>query len=97
MRLDEFTLPAGVTFEPFRHLSPSDVTVDSLIQPSVLCVHLKSSKTDTTGAGVDIFIRRTYDSQSSDGSVTVSSSKGFLPRPSVLLARWLASYSASLC
>jgi hypothetical protein len=52
LRSGEFTLPAGVKFDPSRHLSPSDVTIDSLILPSV-CIHLKSSKTDTSGAVVN--------------------------------------------
>ena len=58
----KFTLPAGVKFDPSRHLSPSDVIVDNLIQPSVLCIHLKSSKTDTMGAGVNLFVGQTYNS-----------------------------------
>ena len=62
MRSGEFTLLPGVSFDLSRHLSPSDVTVDNVSQLSIVCVHLKVSKTDTTGAGVDIFIGRTYNS-----------------------------------
>ena len=62
MHSGKFTLPPGVSFDPSRHLFPSDVTVDSVNQPSIVCVHLKASKTDTTGAGIDIFISRTYNS-----------------------------------
>ena len=62
MHSGEFILPPGVTFDLIRHLSPSDMTVDSVSQPSILCIHLKTSKTDTTGAGVDIFTDRIYNS-----------------------------------
>jgi hypothetical protein len=87
-----YTSPAGVRFDPSRHLSSSDVTIDNLIQPSVMCIHLKSC---TTGAGVDW--SDPQFSLSGDGNVSVPSVKGVLPRSSFLLARWLASYSTSFC
>ena len=43
------------------HLSWGDVTVDNHSSPSIVCVHLKRSKCDQFGKGVDVFIGRTYD------------------------------------
>ena len=57
MRSGEFTV-AG-EFDPSRHLSPADISVDSWSSPSWVCVHLKQSKTDPFRRGVDVHLRRT--------------------------------------
>ena len=62
MRSGEITVPSGVSFDQSRHLTPRDISVDSMVSPSVLRVHLKSSKTDPTRRGVGLFIGRTFNS-----------------------------------
>ena len=41
------------------HLLFADLAVDNLAQPSMLRIHLKVSKTDTFGRGVDMVIGKT--------------------------------------
>ena len=60
-RLGELLVEPGVTFDPARHLSGSDVAVDSRDTPTLLKVHLKTFKTDQLRKGVDIFIGKTGD------------------------------------
>lgn len=62
MRSGELTIPAGVTFDPTIHLTPKDITVDDIHQPTILRIHLKASKTDVTRQGVDLFVGRTRNS-----------------------------------
>lgn len=61
MRSGELVTPAGVPFNPELHLTPLDIAVDSLQNPRALRIHLKSSKTDQTRQGVDLFIGRTFN------------------------------------
>lgn len=61
MRSGELTLPPGTAFDPSIHLSPSDIAVDDSLNPTVLRVHLKASKTDQTRSGTDLYIGRTYN------------------------------------
>ena len=57
MRSGEFTVDGE--FDPSRHLSPVDISVDSWSSPSWVCVHLKQSKTDPFRRGVDVYLGRT--------------------------------------
>lgn len=41
-------------YDPESHLSEEDVSLDSLIEPSVVCIHTKASKTDPFCKGVCI-------------------------------------------
>ena len=59
MRSGEITPPH---FDASQHPTPLDIAVDDRANPKSLKVHLKSSKTDRTRKGVDLFIRRTYNS-----------------------------------
>ena len=43
------------------HLSFSDVAIDDPQNPSIMLVHLKTSKTDSFRKGVDIFLGRTHN------------------------------------
>ena len=61
MRSGELVLPAGATFDPAKHLSPTDVAVDNIANPSIMRIRLKSSKTDQTRAGIDLFVGRTHN------------------------------------
>ena len=58
-RSSEITAPSLTTFDPSVHLSWGDVTVDDRTRPTSLRVHLKRSKCDQFGAGVDVHIGRT--------------------------------------
>ena len=57
----EITVPSVSAFSPNRHLCWGDVSVDSRDTPTMLRVHLKVSKCDQFGQGVDVFIGRTED------------------------------------
>ena len=54
----EFTIPSDSAFDPSQHLCPADISVDSHVQPSLLRVHLKQSKTDPFHQGINIFLGR---------------------------------------
>ena len=54
-RAGEITIPSKATL----HLAWGDVSVDSIHQPRLLKTHLKVSKCDQTGRGVDVFMGRT--------------------------------------
>ena len=62
LRSGEFTLPAGTTFNPNLHLTPRDIQVDDIKKPTMLKVHLKSSKIDQERNGLDLFIGQTKNS-----------------------------------
>jgi hypothetical protein len=59
MRSGEFTIPASNAYDSNRHLSVSDIAVDSHTNPTMLSVRLRVSKTDPFGAGVTIYLGRT--------------------------------------
>ena len=46
LRCSEFTVPSLANYDPRRHLSLSDISVDNTASPSVLYVSIKASKTD---------------------------------------------------
>ena len=62
MRSGELTVPTGSIFDCTIHLTPRDITVDDLQRPTMLKIHVKSSKTDPTRKGVDLFVSRTGNS-----------------------------------
>ncbi len=47
------------SFDPKCHLTFGDVSVDDLVAPKLLRVHLKCSKTDPFRKGVDVFVVKT--------------------------------------
>ena len=53
------TSPDVGDFDPGQHLSVSDVMVDEVINPKVVTVHIKQSKTDPFRQGVSIFLSKT--------------------------------------
>ena len=59
LRAGEFTSQPGQDFEPSSSLTPEDIAVDDHSNPSMVCIHLKCSKTDPFRHGVDIFLGRT--------------------------------------
>jgi len=61
-RSGEFVISAGTKFDSKLHLTSKDISVGHMKNPSTLIVHIKSSKTDPTRKGVDLFIGRTWNS-----------------------------------
>jgi hypothetical protein len=60
LRCAEFTAPSVKQFNPETHLCLRDISahrVDGRVQ--TVALHLKVSKTDQFGKGVDIFLERT--------------------------------------
>ena len=60
-RAGEITVPTASSFDAAKHLAWGDVAVDSIECPQTLKIHLKKSKTDQLGRGVDIYIGKTED------------------------------------
>ena len=58
-RSGELTVPSSTAYDEGAHLSFPDLSVDSLDEPQLLKVKVKSSKTDPFRVGVDIYIGRT--------------------------------------
>ena len=48
-------------FDGSWHLTPRDISVDSIKNPFILKIHLKASKTDQTKVGLDLYICRTHN------------------------------------
>ena len=55
----EITAPTEKAFDSTKHLGWGDVTIDSTEDPQLLKVHLKKSKSDQLGKGVDAYIGKT--------------------------------------
>lgn len=60
-RMGEITSPSATGFDPATHLMVADIAVDSLQAPSMVQLHLKRSKTDQLGRGVNVVVGRTDD------------------------------------
>ena len=52
----EITVATHSAFQPHMHLAWEDVSVDSVEKTKILRVHLKVSKCDQFGNGIDIFL-----------------------------------------
>ena len=59
MRSGEFTLTSTTAFNPTCHLSVQDVAIDSHLNPTLVQLHLKQSKTDQFCQGAFIYLSRT--------------------------------------
>ena len=55
-RSGEITVPSQNAFDPRKHLSWGDIAVDNQLQPTMLRVMLKHSKTDQLGKGVEVYV-----------------------------------------
>ena len=59
LRSGEFTAPEDGGFDPGQHLSFSDIAADSFLDPKVLSIRIKQSKTDPFRLGITIFVGKT--------------------------------------
>ena len=61
LRSGEFTMPSLGSFDPAVHLTAQDihVAVDDVANPSMLYIHLKSSKCDQSRKGITLCVGRT--------------------------------------
>ena len=57
-RSGEITLSSKTAFNPTVHLAWGDVAIDNRQASTILKVHLKRSKSDQLGKGVDVFVGR---------------------------------------
>ena len=55
-RSGEITVPSLTSFDTSKHLAWGDIALDSIDNPQTLKVHLKISKTDQLGRGVDVYV-----------------------------------------
>ena len=58
-RSGEATVPTQSSYDPDVHLSISDISLDSAVNPRALIVRVKASKTDPFRTGVDVYLGRT--------------------------------------
>ena len=58
-RSGEITVPNAQNYDPSIHLSWGDLAVDNPANPTAIRVHLKQSKCDQFGQGVNVFVGRT--------------------------------------
>ena len=58
MRAGEFTIPDDSSFDPSVHLCWGDLAVDNPIDPAILSVTLKASKTDPFRRSITLYIGR---------------------------------------
>ncbi len=58
LRAGEFTVPDDSSFDPSVHLCWGDLAVDKPVNPAVLSVTLKASKTDPFRKGITLYIGR---------------------------------------
>ena len=60
-RSGEITVPLQGSFDPSAHLGWGDIAINDRSSPTILKVHLKRSKCDQLGKGVDAIIGHTHD------------------------------------
>ena len=65
LRSGETCSPSDKAYDPSANLSFSDVAIDDPQNPSIMRVHLKTSKTDPFRKGVDVFLGRNLHTMSS--------------------------------
>ncbi len=59
LRAGELTVPGDSQFDPGAHLTPQDIAIDDPVQPTLMRVTIKQSKTDPLRQGVDLYVGRT--------------------------------------
>ena len=61
LRSGEFTCLTTTSFDSAKHLTYQDIAINSRHNPTIMRVHLKYSKTDQLGQGLDIYIGATHN------------------------------------
>ena len=59
LRSGEVTVPSVKEYDPQAHLSEGDVSLDNPINPTIVRVHIKASKTDPFHHGVYVYLGKT--------------------------------------
>ena len=59
LRVSGFTVPNQATYDPDTHLSPADISLDNKVNPSLIVVHIKQSKTDLFRKGITLYLGAT--------------------------------------
>ena len=86
-RSGELTIPSVRGFDPASHLSWGDVSVDSAEHPKCAKIHLKRSKCDPMGKGVDVYLGGSGDEVCPIAAlVEYVASRGSAPGPFFMLA-----------
>ena len=81
-RLGELLLDKDATYLEAAHLSWGDIAVDNRDNPAILQVHLKRSKCDQFGPGVDVVVGRTLNELCPVAAVlTYLAARGSAPGP----------------
>ena len=62
LRAGEITVPSEKAYDSGEHLNVSDISVDSITNPTIMKVKIKASKTDPFRQGVELFIGKTGNS-----------------------------------
>ena len=84
LRASEFTVPNLASFSPSLHLSVQDISVDAMVSPSCMRVHIKGSKTDPFRQGCYVHIGAGHLPLCALGTDDLSLSAGQLCGPSLL-------------
>ena len=58
-RSGEITVPSKNAYDPKKHLTWGDISIDNPVSPSTLMIHLRQSKTDQLGRGVEVYVGKT--------------------------------------
>ena len=93
--LREVTVPSDTAYDEGAHLNLADVTVGSYIDPQMIKVRIKASKTDPFRLGVDIYLAKGTLPNSSHS--TILASEGLRARTLIQICRWQASYQTPFC
>ena len=59
LRCSEFTVPSLQGFDPEVHLTIKDIAIDKIVEPSLVRVTIKQSKTDPFRQGIHLFLGAT--------------------------------------
>ena len=60
LRAGEICVPSDKGFDEGAHLTAADLTFDNILNPNVLQIRIKASKTDPFRQGCDIYLGRTH-------------------------------------
>ena len=92
MRAGEFTVTSTQDFHPASSLTLQDIAVDRHVNPSMIRIHLKQSKTDPFRHGVNIYVGQTGSELCPVAAILALCSHSPTNRWSVLhICRWIST------